>query len=84
VPNAQVLNFGVPGYGPIQDHLLTEKVLSFEPNAVVIAFGLGNDFVDNVITRMPLSLLNRSIASVRLMFMCHTIASGFGKAWARF
>lgn len=48
LPGVEVLNFGVSGYGPIQYHLQTEKVLSFAPDAVVIAFCLGNDFVDNV------------------------------------
>ena len=48
LPGTQVLNFGVSGYSPVQYHLLTEKVLSFEPDAVVIVFCLGNDFIDNV------------------------------------
>jgi hypothetical protein len=48
LPNAQVLNFGVSGYGPIQYFLQTGKVLAFDPDVVVIAFCLGNDFVDNV------------------------------------
>jgi hypothetical protein len=44
----EVLNFGVAGYSPVQYHLLTEKVLSFHPDVVVVAFCLGNDFIDNV------------------------------------
>ncbi len=46
---AEVLNFGISGYGPVQYHLLTEKVLSFKPDAVVVAFCLGNDFIDSVL-----------------------------------
>lgn len=49
--NTEVLNFGVSGYGPVHYHLLTEKVLAFEPDAVVIGFCLGNDFVDSVLWR---------------------------------
>jgi GDSL-like Lipase/Acylhydrolase family len=48
LPGTQVLNFGVSGYSPVQHHLLTEKVLSFDPDVVVIVFCLGNDFIDNV------------------------------------
>jgi len=48
LPGVEVLNFGVSGYGPVQYHLQTATVLSFAPDAVVIAFCLGNDFVDNV------------------------------------
>lgn len=48
LPGTQVLNFGVSGYSPVQYHLLTEKVLSFDPDVVVIVFCLGNDFIDNV------------------------------------
>jgi hypothetical protein len=48
LPGTQVLNFGVSGYSPVQYHLLTEKVLSFDPDIVVIVFCLGNDFIDNV------------------------------------
>ena len=49
LPGTEVLNFGVSGYGPVQYHLLTEKVLSFEPDVVVIGFCLGNEFIDNVL-----------------------------------
>jgi hypothetical protein len=48
LPGTQVLNFGVSGYSPVQHRLLTEKVLSFDPDVVVIVFCLGNDFIDNV------------------------------------
>ncbi|MDX2290527.1 MAG: SGNH/GDSL hydrolase family protein [Hyphomicrobiaceae bacterium] len=46
---AEVLNFGISGYGPVQYHLLTDKVLRFQPDAVVVAFCLGNDFIDSVL-----------------------------------
>lgn len=49
IPGSEVLNFGVSGYGPVHYHLLTQKVLSFEPDVVVIGFCLGNDFIDNVL-----------------------------------
>lgn len=49
IPGSQVLNFGVSGYGPLQYHLLTDRVLQFDPDVVVVAFCLGNDFVDNVL-----------------------------------
>ncbi len=49
LPGTEVLNFGISGYGPVQYHLLTEKVLSFAPDVVVIGFCLGNDFIDNVL-----------------------------------
>jgi hypothetical protein len=48
LPGVEVLNFGVSGYSPVQHRLLTEKVLSFAPDAVVVVFCLGNDFIDNV------------------------------------
>src|SRR5262249_16420608 len=48
IPNAEVLNFAVPGYGPVQYYLQTEKVLSFNPDVVVIVFCLANDFTDSV------------------------------------
>jgi hypothetical protein len=46
----EVLNFGVSGYGPLQYHLLTDEVLSFSPSVVLLAFCLGNDFGDNVLS----------------------------------
>jgi hypothetical protein len=48
IPNTEVLNFAVPGYGPVQYYLETDRVLSFNPDVVVIVFCLGNDFSDNV------------------------------------
>ena len=51
IPNSQVLNFGVAGYGTVQYHLLTEQVLSLNPDAVVVGFCLGSDFTDSVFWR---------------------------------
>jgi len=51
IDRSQVLNFGVVGYAPVQTMLLTDKVLSFDPDVVVLAFCLGNDFADNVFWR---------------------------------
>jgi hypothetical protein len=48
MPGIEVLNFGVPGYGPTQYYLLRNRALNFEPDAVVIAFCLFNDFADSV------------------------------------
>jgi hypothetical protein len=48
IPATQVLNFGVSGYGPVQYLLQAKKVLALDPDVVVIAFCLGNDFADNV------------------------------------
>jgi hypothetical protein len=44
----EVLNFGVSGYSPVQYRLMLDDVLSFEPDLVLLAFCLGNDFGDNV------------------------------------
>lgn len=46
--DVEVLNFGVSGYGPVQHLLALERVLDFDPELVVLAFCLGNDFLDNV------------------------------------
>ena len=51
IPNSQVLNFGVAGYGTVQYQLLTEQVLSLDPDAVVVGFCLGSDFTDSVFWR---------------------------------
>ena len=48
---SEVLNFGVTGYGPVQYYLLTKKAIEFEPDVVVIAFCLVNDFSDAVFWR---------------------------------
>ena len=46
---AEVLNFGVTGYGPIQYYLNIDKILMFQPDLVIVVFCLGNDFADNVL-----------------------------------
>jgi hypothetical protein len=51
VPRSQVLNFGVAGYGTVQYHLLTEKVMALDPDIVVVGFCLGSDFTDSVFWR---------------------------------
>jgi lysophospholipase L1-like esterase len=48
LPKSEVLNFGVSGYGPVQYLLQAREVLAMDPDVVVIAFCLGNDFADNV------------------------------------
>ncbi len=45
----EVLNFGVSGYGPLQEYLLLqERVLQFKPDVVVMMVYLGNDLADLV------------------------------------
>lgn len=40
----QVLNFGVPGYGPYQEwNYIQESALGFEPDVVIVAFCEAND-----------------------------------------
>ena len=47
--NAEVLNFGVDGYGPTQEYLLLKsKALHYEPDLVVMVIYMGNDFDDIV------------------------------------
>lgn len=46
--NTEILNFGVSGYSPLNYLLLQDRVMSFDPDVVIIAFCLGNDFTDNV------------------------------------
>lgn len=47
-PSFEVLNFGVSGYGTVQESLQLDRVLALRPDALVVAFCLGNDPVDNV------------------------------------
>lgn len=48
-PGWEVLNFGVTGYGPLQELLqLKEKVLSFQPDVVLTAIYVRNDLYDIV------------------------------------
>lgn len=45
---AEVLNFGVSGYGTAQQYLLLQqRVMSFRPDLVVLAFYAGNDVPNN-------------------------------------
>jgi hypothetical protein len=47
--SAEVLNFGVGGYGTTQELVqLRTRVLRFHPNVVVLAFFTGNDVADNL------------------------------------
>jgi hypothetical protein len=44
----EVLNLGVSGYGTAQEYLLLQqRVESFRPNSVLLAFYVGNDVSDN-------------------------------------
>ena len=44
----EVLNFGVSGYGTAQEYLLLQqRVASFRPNLVLLAFYVGNDVSNN-------------------------------------
>jgi lysophospholipase L1-like esterase len=49
LPGVEALNFGVSGYGPIQEYLLLDKIKTFSPDLVVLVFCLDNDFEDNVL-----------------------------------
>ena len=49
-PKINALNFGVAGYSPIQYLLELDQVLAFKPDYVVLAFCLGNDLSDNVLS----------------------------------
>jgi len=44
----EILNFGVSGYGETQHYLTLDKVLSFKPDLVLLAFCPSNDISDNV------------------------------------
>jgi len=44
----EVLNFGVPGFGQVQENiLLKEQVIKFKPSYAVLFFTTTNDMVDN-------------------------------------
>ncbi len=52
LPETEVLNFGVCGYGTDQAYLrYTEVARPFAPQVVVLAFFAGNDFADNTAGR---------------------------------
>ncbi|MBP8981119.1 MAG: SGNH/GDSL hydrolase family protein [Syntrophobacterales bacterium] len=43
----EVLNFGINGFGPTQEYLLLkDRVLSYQPDLVLMVFYIGNDFDD--------------------------------------
>lgn len=47
-PGLEVLNFGVSGYGTVQESLVLDRALALQPDLVLVAFCLGNDPIDNV------------------------------------
>ncbi len=48
LPNVEVLNFGVSGYGTAQELiLLRREVAAYKPDLVLLAFFTGNDIVNN-------------------------------------
>jgi len=47
--SAEVLNFGVSGYGPIQYVQNIDRILEFDPDLVLVFFCLANDWGDNVL-----------------------------------
>ena len=48
LPDARIVNAGVPGYGTDQEYLLLARVWStFKPDVVVLMFCTGNDRADN-------------------------------------
>jgi hypothetical protein len=45
---AEVLNFGVSGYGPAQEYLLLKRAIeAFHPHLLLLVFFVGNDVADN-------------------------------------
>ncbi|MEK7165669.1 MAG: hypothetical protein AAB874_02580 [Patescibacteria group bacterium] len=45
--NTEVINFGIPGFGPTQEYLqLQNEVFSYSPDLVVIVLSTGTDFDD--------------------------------------
>lgn len=45
--NTQVMNFGVPGYGPTQELLfLQTEILKYKPDKVILVLSVGTDFDD--------------------------------------
>jgi lysophospholipase L1-like esterase len=49
-PAINALNFGVPGYGPVQYLLQLDRDLELQPDYVVLVFCLGNDLTDNLVS----------------------------------
>ena len=50
-PKINVINFGVPGYSPIQYLLQIDSALALKSDFVIAALCLGNDLADNVAYR---------------------------------
>jgi hypothetical protein len=47
--NYDVLNFGVVGYGQVQEYLLLQKwIKEIKPDVVLLVVYFGNDFIDNI------------------------------------
>src|SRR5688572_8703832 len=47
--NYDVLNFGVVGYGQVQEYLLLQKwIKEIKPDVVLLIIYFGNDFIDNI------------------------------------
>ncbi len=47
--NYDVLNFGVVGYGQVQEYLLLQKwIKEIKPEVVLLIIYFGNDFIDNI------------------------------------
>ncbi len=47
--NYEVLNFGVVGYGQVQEYLLLQKwIKEIKPDVVLLIIYFGNDFIDNI------------------------------------
>ncbi len=43
----RTLNFGVPGYGTVQEYLTIKKALEYKPDLIVFVFYPGNDLINN-------------------------------------
>lgn len=45
--DVEVMNFGIPGIGPLEYRkVLVEEVLGFAPDVVLLCFYIGNDFIE--------------------------------------
>ncbi len=62
-PRFEVLNFGIPGYGPVEiKKQIQRQVLLFRPRYIILMFFSGNDFSD---TFRSLNRWQRVISSIR-------------------
>lgn len=49
IKNVDVLNFGVNGYGQVQEYMLIKEVINnYQPDLIVLLIYLQNDFFDNM------------------------------------